>query len=498
MAEVGYGYTRQETMNLATDYATELGLRTKDDRPVSDKWLYNFLGRWPELKLKKPRALEIARAKSATRDAVDNYFTELKRILVKYDLEDKPNRIFNVDEKGLNTEHKPPKVVAGKFNKTQAVTSGKSKTTTVIGCVNGIGQQVPPFYIFPGALMIDGLMEGSTPGSKGTVSPTGWSNTEMFCQYMKDHLLKYLPSRDNDYVLVLYDGHKSHCSLGLIEWAKSEKIILFVLPPHCSHILQPLDVSCFGPFEVAWNSACQKYMRESGGRLITRYDVCQLACKVYSSTLTVPNIVAAFKRCGIHPFNSAVVSDSVVAPATTFKSQNPPPTESSGNSNVPKSAENFLLRKGGKILENVQSAKKERKTLSKVIGGKPITEEEMIDKIKDHNDKQKKCSNSKRKTVKSPVVSTSGLPVKRGRKSQHAAFTIDSVSEEEIGDEEKCIICKKFSPDTTKFPFIIIVKWGCCDRCNGWVHLAFCTPVRVLRCGVPFLCPNCENIENEQ
>ncbi|XP_053382815.1 uncharacterized protein LOC128549658 [Mercenaria mercenaria] len=244
MAEVGYGYTRQETMNLATDYAIELGLRTKDDRPVSDKWLYNFLGRWPELKLKKPRALEIARAKSATRDAVDNYFTELKRILVKYDLEDKPNRIFNVDEK-VNTEHKPPKVVAGKFNKTQAVTSGKSKTTTVIG----------------------------------------------------------------------------------------------------------------------------KYMRESGGRLITRYDVCQLACKVYSSTLTVPNIVAAFKRCGIHPFNSAVVSDSVVAPATTFKSQNPPPTESSGNSNVPKSAENFLLRKGGKILENVQSAKKERKTLSKVIGG---------------------------------------------------------------------------------------------------------------------------------
>ncbi|XP_053387223.1 uncharacterized protein LOC128551009 [Mercenaria mercenaria] len=247
------------------------------------------------LKLKKPRALEIARAKSATRDAVDNYFTELKRILVKYDLEDKPNRIFNVDEKGLNTDHKPPQVVAGKFNKTQAVTSGKSKTTTVIGCVNGIIQQAPPFFIFPGAHMIDGLMEGFTPGSKGTVSPTGWSNTEIFCRYMKDHLLKYLPSRDNDHVLVLFDGHKSHCSLGLKEWAKSQKIILFVLPPHCSHILQPLDVSCFGPFEFAWNSACKKYMRESGGRLITRYDVCQLA----------------------------------------FKSQNPPPTESSGNSNVP-------------------------------------------------------------------------------------------------------------------------------------------------------------------
>ena len=91
MAEVGYGYTRQETMNLATDYAIELGLRIKSDNTFSDKWLYNFLGRWPELVLKKPRALEVARAKSATRQAVDNYFTELKKILAA---KEKDNKYF--------------------------------------------------------------------------------------------------------------------------------------------------------------------------------------------------------------------------------------------------------------------------------------------------------------------------------------------------------------------------------------------------------------------
>lgn len=72
MAEVGYGYSRQETMNLGTDYVVELGLRSKHHKPLSDKWLYNFLEHWPQLKLKKPRALEVARAKSATRQAVDN------------------------------------------------------------------------------------------------------------------------------------------------------------------------------------------------------------------------------------------------------------------------------------------------------------------------------------------------------------------------------------------------------------------------------------------
>jgi len=34
-------------------------------------------------------------------------------------------------------------------------------------------------------------------------------------------------------------------------------------------------------------------------------------------------------------------------------------------------------------------------------------------------------------------------------------------------------------------PHIIIVNWGQCDVCGGWVHLASCTPVRVVRRGTP-------------
>ena len=75
-AEVGYGCSRQETINLASDYAMYMGLRDKEHR-LSDRWLYNFLQRWPDLKLKKLRSLEVERAKCATRDAISNYFNEL-------------------------------------------------------------------------------------------------------------------------------------------------------------------------------------------------------------------------------------------------------------------------------------------------------------------------------------------------------------------------------------------------------------------------------------
>lgn len=100
MAEIGCGYSKQETINIAFDFAHHLGLCDKSHR-LSLQWLYNILGRWPELNVKKPRSLENARAKSATRPVIDAYFTELGKIL------DKPNRIFNIDEKGLSTEHKP-------------------------------------------------------------------------------------------------------------------------------------------------------------------------------------------------------------------------------------------------------------------------------------------------------------------------------------------------------------------------------------------------------
>ena len=108
----------------------------------------------------------------------------------------------------------------------------------MIGGGNGIGQQVPPFFVFPGKRMQEGLLEGASAGASGTISESGWSNTEIFSQYMQENLIKYLPEHSEDsYVLVLYDGHKSHVSLPLIEWAKVNHIILFVLSPHCSHLM---------------------------------------------------------------------------------------------------------------------------------------------------------------------------------------------------------------------------------------------------------------------
>lgn len=149
---------------------------------------------------------------------------------------------------------------------------------TVIGAVNALGSAIPPFFVFPGQRMLPELMEGKTVGASGTVTASGWSNSDVFRTYMKDHFLN-VQGRDGDPILVLYDGHRIHIALDLIEWARDNNIILFVLPPHCSHILQPMDRGCFGLLQITYNQECLTFSRKNH-RTVTRYDVCGLVVKL--------------------------------------------------------------------------------------------------------------------------------------------------------------------------------------------------------------------------
>ena len=92
MAEIGYGLTRTEVVNLATDYAISLHLREKG-KELTMKWYNNFIKRWPELHTVKPSNLSKLRVKSASPAFIKKYFDELEKMLKKYDLCDKPHLI---------------------------------------------------------------------------------------------------------------------------------------------------------------------------------------------------------------------------------------------------------------------------------------------------------------------------------------------------------------------------------------------------------------------
>ena len=105
----GYGYSRQECVDIATDFAVIWGKRQKD-KHLTIKWLRVFLEDGLNLVL-KPRSLEHSRAKS-TKANIDSYFGNLSNTMKAHGFLDKSYLIFNVDDKGLTTDHKPPHIVA--------------------------------------------------------------------------------------------------------------------------------------------------------------------------------------------------------------------------------------------------------------------------------------------------------------------------------------------------------------------------------------------------
>ena len=58
----------------------------------------------------------------------------------------------------------------------------------------------------------------------------------------------------------------------------------------------------------------------------------------------------------------------------------------------------------------------------------------------------------------------------------------DSDDEIVTREEDNCCVCKKYSPPNLHtLPYLKIVNWAQCDQCNHWVHLGFCTNVKVVR-----------------
>ena len=111
--------------------------------------------------------------------------------------------------------------------------------------------------------------------------------SDIFFEWTSSHFLKFAqrPSPE-DKLLLIFDGHKSHVSIKLLDWAKQNNVVLFVLPAHTSHVLQPLDVTCFGPMERSFNRGKHTLMKGHSG-FLTNKDICSEACKAYRVGVSV-------------------------------------------------------------------------------------------------------------------------------------------------------------------------------------------------------------------
>ena len=317
MADMGFGLSRSNVMIVAFKIAEASGRKHPfSDGSAGRAWFDGFTSRHPRLTSHSTQSLSRARASSANREIISDYFGKLGAVCAKLNVLMKPMNIHNMDETGVTIVHKGGKVVTeiGRKN-VWSITSGeKGKIHTILTCVSASGFLLPPFLIYPRQRITDKLKKkGAFAGTVFTCSDTGWVNAELFLTWLKFFAQSIPPSRP---VLQILDGHSSHVSIEAIQFARNSDIHMLCIPAHTTNILQPLDIRVFKSFKSFYNKACKKQIAEHPNRVITTEQIAGLVGTVLPQALTPVNIMSGFKKCGIYPLNPGEVTDRQVAPST--------------------------------------------------------------------------------------------------------------------------------------------------------------------------------------
>ena len=77
--------------------------------------------------------------------------------------------------------------------------------------------------------------------------------------------------------------------------AINAKVILYKLPAHTTHRLQPCDVGAFGPLKREWNKRCQDVLDKTGEPVKDR-DIVREYIKVRTTAFKAETIRQAFHR----------------------------------------------------------------------------------------------------------------------------------------------------------------------------------------------------------
>ena len=126
-----------------------------------------------------------------------------------------------------------------------------------------------------------------------------------------NHFFKYSRPTEEKPVLLLLDNHASHISLEAIDFCKSSNITLLSFPPHCSHELQPLDKSVYGPFKTYYNQGADSWLRNplNAGNTMTIHSLPKLISYAFEKGVVSENIISGFRSTGIFPLDRHAIPD---------------------------------------------------------------------------------------------------------------------------------------------------------------------------------------------
>ena len=231
-------------------------------QPVGKNWVSRFIQSQPELQTKWTRKFNSQRAQCEDPAVIAAWFKLVAETRQTYGVLDQD--IYNFDETGFAMGvAATSKVVTSSDRVGRAVTiqPGNREWVTAIECINASGWCLPLFVILSGKAHQSSWYQGLPLNWTVAVSDNGWTTDQLGVEWVK-HFNQHTAARTAGvYRLLVLDGHSSHATPEFDQYCADNKIITLCMPPHTSHLLQPLDVSCFSPLKRAYGREVEELAR---------------------------------------------------------------------------------------------------------------------------------------------------------------------------------------------------------------------------------------------
>ena len=105
---------------------------------------------------------------------------------------------------------------------------------------------------------------------------------------------------------MILNGYESYHSYEFEEYCKDNAIITFYISTHSFHILQLLDVGCFGPLKRAYGKQIEDLIRMHINH-ITKVEFLAAFKDAFYASFNEKNVRGGFREAGLVPFDPQLV-----------------------------------------------------------------------------------------------------------------------------------------------------------------------------------------------
>jgi hypothetical protein len=281
---------------------------TRPTRPIGINWPYRFIERHPAIQAVFSRAKDSQRSRQERSSVIRPWFLRVQEYKTRYGIVDAD--VYNFDETGfamgLITRSGSRKIITSSENVGRvAITQpGNREWITSIECINALGQIIPPFIIMKGKKYLKHWYDqfDLPPNTSTNLSDNGWTNDQLALRwiYHFDTFTKHQTL--GTHRLLIMDGHGSHATPEFDQYCTDHQIITICMPSHTSHLLQPLDVGCFGSLKTAYGRLITDLARRSIFH-VDKADFLSMYHQARKQIFSETTIQNSFKATGLIPYN---------------------------------------------------------------------------------------------------------------------------------------------------------------------------------------------------